>query len=1038
MVDDKLYNKIDIGRIPVMLKSKWCNLAGMREAEMPYSHECLHDQGGYFIVKGTEKVMIAQERQATNHIMVFARKMPDTIAFSSEVRSSIEGSYRAPSALYVRMATDGRRIDVFHKDLAENIPIFAMQRALGCGSDKDMIETCVYQLADVDMVEQLHSSIEAAKDLQFEEAALKYIALRYREDCAKLPESDQLKVGRQFLQSFILPHVGVEEGCEPRKVYFLGYMVHRLLLVSLGRREQDDRDFYGNKRMDMCGALIGQLFRSVIATAMQKSLRPHLDREMKRKTNLNFRDAFAVCVKNAVAVNMSYSLATGNWGVKGRTEGMKTGVSQVLNRLTYSSALSHLRRLNTPIDSSSKQTKPRMLHCTQWGIMCPAETPEGGQCGLVKNLSLLSLASVGSEPQGIIRWLEQNGTETFVDLTATSLARPNAVKIFVNGKWIGVHHNPTPMIKQLRITRRRRVGSSNPVDGDISIVHDIRDRELRIWTDCGRPLRPVFVVENNRIVLTRSELQRAKYEVARAPNIKLWDQLLQGPFIDFLDVEEEDTCLIAMSSKELPLNAYTHCEIHPSMILGICASIIPFSDHNPGTRNTYQSAMGKQAMGIYASNYQLRFDTTAHVLYYPQKPLCRTHAMSYMHSNDLPAGHNAVVAIMCYSGYNQEDSVVMNQSSIDRGFFRSVCYHVYEDEPNPKETYEKPDKTTCKLRRQMNYDLLDKDGLAIPGSTVSGTTDMIFGKTEPMDPTEMEEFTKSDNSVPPKSTELGVVDSVLLTETASKDQPTHRLIKIKIRSIRIPNVGDKFCSRHGQKGTIGITYRMEDMPFNQHGLVPDIIINPHAIPSRMTIAHLVETLAGKSACYQGKEVDSTAFLPMAVQGIAQVLHELKFQRWGQECMHNGHTGLPIDTLVFFGPTYYQRLKHISMDKIHARARGRLLTLTRQPPEGRAHYGGLRFGEMERDCMISHGASQWLKERLFHVSDHYRVMVCDVCGMMCPEHVTIDTKTNTPVYTCRACGEVNKISKVMMPYACKLLFQELMSMSIWTRIRTTSI
>ena len=504
--------------------------------------------------------------------------------------------------------------------------------------------------------------------------------------------------------------------------------------------------------------------------------------------------------------------------------------------------------------------------------------------------------------------------------------------------------------------------------------------------------------------------------------------------------------MIAMSLSDLrPDNTmyqYTHCEIHPSMILGICASIIPFPDHNQSPRNTYQSAMGKQAMGVYITNYQLRMDTLAHVLYYPQKPLGITRSMEYLHFRELPSGINATVAIACYSGYNQEDSVIMNQSSIDRGFFRSVFYRSYKDEerkmfgqPEGKddsERFEKPNPEVCEGMRKSDYSKLDDDGLVLPGTRVSGD-DIIIGKTAPIDPTKDDSkmdasqgrFQRRDSSTALRSSEAGYVDQVMLTT----NQDGRKFVKVRVRSVRIPQIGDKFASRHGQKGTIGLTMRQEDMPFSEQGITPDIVVNPHAIPSRMTIGHLVECLLSKVSALTGDEGDATPFTSVTVDEISKLLMNFGYQKRGFETMFNGHTGRKLESSIFLGPTYYQRLKHMVDDKIHARARGPVALLTRQPMEGRARDGGLRFGEMERDCMISHGVASVLKEKLMDASDAFRVHVCDMCGLIAIANL------NKGTFECRGCKNKTKISQVFLPYACKLLFQELMSMQIAPRMFT---
>ena len=805
-----------------------------------------------------------------------------------------------------------------------------------------------------------------------------------------------------------------------------------MLLCSLGRRPEDDRDHYGNKRLDLGGPLLAQLFRQLFRK-LTKDVRLYCQRCIDSGKEIQLQLAIKA---KTITQGLKYSLATGNWGSQGAAD-IRAGVSQVLNRLSYSSTLSHLRRINSPIGREGKLAKPRQLHNSLWGMICPAETPEGQAVGLVKNLALMALVSVGSPSEPILEFLDEWTMENLEEISPSLIAE--STKIFLNGVWVGVHRNPADLVRTLRKLRRQC-----DIDSSVSVVHDIRLKELRLYTDYGRCTRPLFIVEDDQ----KLKIKKQHIELLTEKDVTgyTWNELVTSGFIEYVDTEEEETTMISMTIDDLVAGRhaveqntgvainYTHCEIHPSMILGICASIIPFPDHNQSPRNTYQSAMGKQAMGMYVTNYQIRMDTLGYVMFYPQKPLVTTRAMEYLHFRELPAGCNAVVAIMCYTGYNQEDSVLMNQSAIDRGLFRSLYYRSFKDEEKKqgslsREEFERPDRDTCLGMRHGTYDKLDDDGLICPGTRVSGD-DIIIGKTAPLpeDDTAVlsKRFSKKDCSTGMKHAETGIIDQVLLT---TNDQGL-RFVKLRVRSMRTPQVGDKFSSRHGQKGTVGMTYTQEDMPFTCEGITPDIIVNPHAIPSRMTIGQLVECIMGKVAACMGKEGDATPFTPVTAEDISSMLHKCGYQKRGNEVMYNGHTGRMLDAQIFIGPTYYQRLKHMVDDKIHSRGRGPVQILTRQPMEGRSRDGGLRFGEMERDCIMSHGAASFLKERLMDQSDAYRIHVCQKCGL-----IAVANLKNQTFECCKNPSERTSVVQVMVPYACKLLFQELMSMAIAPRLIT---
>lgn len=1048
--------QVFIGRIPIMLRSKYCLLDPCTtDFELNQMGECHVDQGGYFIINGSEKVLLAQERMSSNHVFVFVKSQPSKYSHIAEVRSVADISNRPASSLQVKLLArgsakggiSGQTIMCTLPQIRQDIPVVIVFRALGFQNDKEVMKHICYDFDDDEFMTALMPSIEEAQVIQDQTVALDFIGKRGQ--TVAVSRDHRVKYAKDLLQLEFLPHISTTPGDELKKGYYIGYMVNKMLQVALGRQPEDDRDHYGNKRLDLAGPLMSGLFRQHLRKLMKD-----VKANARRVVNEGLQIDLNSIVKSSIITNgLKYALATGNW-VSGSGTPTKTGVSQVLNRLTFASSLSHLRRLNSPIGREGKLAKPRQLHNTHWGMICPAETPEGQACGLVKNLALMAYISVGSQSRPVILFLEEWSTHSLMEINAGQVSK--ATKVFVNGAWFGIHHKADSLADVLRGLRRK-----GDINFEVSIVMDHQRRELRIYTDPGRICRPLFVVEPD---------PHPNEDGWRQPRLRIRKKHVMGLFspkdeendeegdegygfgslanlslIEYVDCEEEETIMIAMLMSDLEKRnhsaTYTHCEIHPAMILGVCGSIIPFPDHNQSPRNTYQSAMGKQAMGVYITNFSLRMDTQAHVLYYPQKPLVCTRAMEHLKFRALPSGINACVAIACYSGYNQEDSVIMSQAGIDRGLFRSVYFRSFRDEEKRhlagvQERFEVPQQHECVGMKPGAYDKLDEDGLVCEGTRIAGN-DILVGKVSPLDSTPQDESgesppsmaalagakTKKDLSQGAKSTESGVVDKVLL----ATNEEGARFVKVRLRSIRRPQIGDKFSSRHGQKGTVGITYRQEDMPFTSEGIIPDIIVNPHAIPSRMTIGQLIECLLGKVSAIRGTEGDATPFTKGTVEDIAQRLLECGYQPHGWELMHNGHTGRPLEAQIFIGPTYYQRLKHMVDDKIHSRATGPVTMLTHQPLEGRARGGGLRFGEMERDCLISHGGANFIQERLMEMSDKSRVHVCDICGLI----AIADLRKN--VFQCRSCNNKTAISQVYIPYACKLLFQELMSMAVAPRI-----
>lgn len=1000
--------QVMIGKIPIMVQSSCCLLNGMSEEEIIEASECPLDIGGYFIVNGKEKALIAQERMAQNLIYVYEQKESKYL-YRAEIKS-----FGKTFQVNLKAEKDGndRRIVAILAHVKQEIPICILLKALGIETDQEIFRYVVYDLEDDEMMDALLPSFESMHEIRNQNEALNLIANRSCKPGTALEK--RLRFARDLLRKELLPHVG---SCDNQKAYFVGLMVNKLLSTFLGRRAPDDRDNYGNKRLDMAGPLMAFLFRNVwhrflrqVRVCGQKLVNRGIDFEFDRVVKFDL-----------MTNGLNYALATGNWCQRGG-EG-RTGVSQAVNRLTYIATLSHMRRITTPTSSAGKISRARQLHNTMWGTVCPFETPEGQAVGLVKNLALMSYVTVGIDQAPLFAILNELQIASVKEVSFSRLS--TATKVFVNGRWVGMHLDPEILFQKL-LTLRKQL---TEIASELSISYMRRDREIQIFTDAGRVCRPLLTVQNEQLFIKKEQVNRLKEKKFKEYG---WKNLIESGAVEYVDPTEQDGLMIAMTPADLTgryCSTYTHCELHPSMIFGVCASIIPFPDRNQSPRNVYQSAMGKQAIGIYASNFNARMDTLAHVLYYPQRPLAQTRAMEHLGFQDLPAGNNAIVAVASYTGYNQEDSLIFNQSSIDRGFFRSSFYRTYSEcersrSFGPSESIEKPEKGLVQGMKLADYNKLGSDGIIKRGTAVSGD-DVLIGKTLSIpvgNPNEVKRYCKKDCSVVMKKTEVGVVDRVVVTTNVEG----FKFIKVKVRTVRIPEVGDKFASRHGQKGTCGITYRQDDMLFTGEGITPDIILNPHAIPSRMTIGHMVECLLSKVGAITGKIQDCTPFnKKVSIDSIGKLLNDLGYHRSGKEIVYDGFDGRKIQCQVFVGPTFYQRLKHMVADKIHSRGRGPVQILNRQPNEGRSRDGGLRFGEMERDCQISHGAALFLKDRLVDSSDACPMHFCQTCGLLAFNRIH---KTEAE---CGACGK--KARKAKCPYAFKLLMQEMMGMSIAPRM-----
>ncbi|MEM2104484.1 MAG: DNA-directed RNA polymerase subunit B [Candidatus Bathyarchaeia archaeon] len=993
-----------IGTIPVMLKSKLCFLSQLSREELIACGEDPDDQGGYFIVNGSERVIVAMEDLAPNRIIVDIDEKGATPVYQAKLFSTTVG-FRA--RIELKMKSDGA-LYVTLPGVPTEVPFVIVMRALGLESDREIVEAVSL---DEEIQRELEPSFEKAAGVDTVKEAILFIGNRVAHGQV---EEYRVQKAEAAIDKNFLPHLGRTSQTRRDKAMFLAEMAHRVVELKLGRRQPDDKDHFKNKRLRLAGPLLADLFR-VAFRNLVRDVKYQLERIGVKGPIITVSAAVRPGI---ITERLQHALATGNWG-RGRV-----GVTQLLDRTNYLSTLSHLRRLQSPLSRSQPNFEARDLHPTHWGRLCPNETPEGSNCGLVKNLALSACISVGVNPERIKQELFSMGVSPVYEANET-LKRFGA-KVFVDGNIVGYCATPEKLVREFR--QKRRIGE---ISTEVNIayflkVHGERE-EVYVNCDEGRVRRPLIIVEDGVPKLQPEHVEKV------AVGEWSWEDLVRKGIIEYLDAEEEENAYVAVNFEELTIE-HTHLEIATYTILGICASTIPYAEHNQSPRNSYQAAMAKQALGIFATNFPIRVDSRAHTLHYPQTPLVETALMEIMGYKLRPSGQNCIVAVLSFEGYNMEDALIFNKASIERGLARSTFYRIYEAECRQymgglKDRFLIPEPGTRGFRGEQYYRLLEPDGIVSLEAQVSGG-DVLIGRTSP--PRFLEEYKEfevkgpsmRDTSVDMRPSETGIVDAVFITESGEGS----KLVKVRVRDQRVPELGDKFASRHGQKGVIGLIVPQEDMPFTGDGIVPDVIINPHAIPSRMTIGQFVESIAGKVAALRGKPVDGTPFSNETPQMLRKALIKLGFSHTGREVFYNGVTGEKFVADVFVGVVYYQKLHHMVADKIHARARGQVQMLTRQPTEGRARGGGLRFGEMERDCLIGHGAAMLLHDRLLEESDKYTLHVCENCGYI----AYYDMKQRKHV--CKLCEDKARISPVTVSYAFKLLLQELMSLCIAPKLK----
>ena len=914
ILEEKSHVKIPFARIPMMVGCCKCNLYPLSPAQRKEKGHCENDPGGYFIIKGKERVLVAQERINYNIVYVFEKKSSDQKhVMVSEIRSMSEET--GHSVLVQMKISSNLRIMVNLPFIAQEIPLGFVFMAYGCSMEKieTVLQRNLMNLPDARTL--IQGVMKDAMIIKNEENAIHHIAQFATHVVAKDRRYPYVK---QILMNEVFPHLGISSD-ETQKIIFLGHMCGKLILTYVGHRPMDDRDHLSNKRVEVAGILVGDLFR----TLWKRFIRTIIPQLTKRLDILTI-----ISKLNIITMGLRHCFSTGNWGIP-KSNYIRTGVSQVLSRMSFNSTLSHLRRIVIPIGKEGRNTKIRQVHPTQIGFICSSETPEGSSAGIVKNFSLISEISLYFDPV-IMRMILEKLPGIVTDYSQF-LLHEQWIKIFLNGNLIGIV--PGEDVEGTHRSLEHMKYVLKLIPSTVSLTKE--ENEIRIFCDEGRMIRPFFNAQN-----------MPPTETVREGD---WDDMVRKGYIVWMDSHELEQKYVSMFPHEL-VPEHDLCEIHPCLMLGICASLMPFADHTQSPRICYHSSMVKQSIGIYSSTNEIRCDTVSHILANPEKPIVRSHVEEWFKLDKLPCGNNVIVAIACYGGWNQEDSIILNKSSVDRGLFRSFSYRtlMVEEKKKTSAHIETIGMPPLDIRiRSFNYSKLSASGIVRPGIFV-GSGDVVVAKIS-VRQVKMGRDEKADTSIVIRNGEEGHVDKVFVTTTPDG----YKMVKIKIRCLKIPEIGDKLCSNCAQKGTIGMTLRTEDMPFTPDGIVPDIIINPLCIPSRMTINQLMECIGAKSAVTMGKFRYATTFSSHSANIVDVLKDELKqcgYEKNGNEFMINGITGKPMDAEIFIGPSYYHRLKHLVSAKIHARNHGKVSQLTHQPLEGRSRDGGLRFGEMERDTI----------------------------------------------------------------------------------------
>jgi len=1056
------FQKWPLFKMPIMLHSRYCILNNKPKEFLREVGECPYDNGAYFIVDGAEKILITRQEQAFNTLYVTPQTDPKVLIYASISCLSAESRQvkRIAFALMRHVEKENftihSTIQVSLPFVRKTIPLFVLFRALGFQSDEEILRMIFPDFESSEaklLLPKLQPSIIESFPFLNTYTAIQYIKT--------LTKGFSIAHVLDIIKNQLFIHMPNDSSSQ---ALYLGDCVRKILRVSEGYDDKTDRDDTRNQRCLTSGFLVQELFNNSYKVWI-KAFTLAIDKEYNYNkkvlyANENFKNIFQAGNDSRIFLSgllsdMIMKGYKGKWGTGLGEE--KTGVLQAMSRLSYIDFMSHCRRVILDFDTSMKITGPRKLHPTQYGYLCTSETPTGASIGITKNLAIMATISTASQTTKFFEWLRTTG-RVYKSEDVTEQQRIKFVPVYVNGGMFGYTAKPYLLTGVLKALKR-----TGCIPYSVSISFSIRDRIVYIYMDAGRPLRPLIWLAAGSIQVNKlksyptwRDLVMGNLEIRKNTNLESTEFIdpLAGKSnkledypdalspntgaIEYVDPYEQNEAYIANNPAYIKPET-THMEVHPSTIMGMMTSLIPFAPHNQSPRNQLSCSQSKQGVSIYATNWRNRFDNSAHILCYGEMPLTRTIYNNYLGEGKMAYGANIILAIACWTGYNQEDGIVMNYDAIRRGMFRTIAFRSYE-------SYEEDDeRANIKIRfgnpalignwkdlkPGLDYSKLDARGIVKEGEYVDENTVIVGAYMM-----NLAAGSISDASKTPQVWTRGRVEKVVIMV----NNLGLRLVKIRVVQDRMPELGDKFSNRHGQKGTIGAMLRGYDMPRTESGLVPDMVMNPHAIPSRMTIAQNLEQLMGKTAALSGGIGDGTSFMNdgSPQEDIGGVLEKLGFEKYGNEILYNGATGEQIPAAIFIGPVYGMRLKHMVEDKWNARGKGRKEAKTHQPTGGRGAQGGLKIGEMDRDSIVAHGGMAFVKESFMERSDGAKFPLCVACGTI-PIHnprlgISICALCDGPV---KFIGDTvnnleilpplgrpkSRIVEVEMPYSTKLLTQE---------------